>query len=366
MKFFKILKWILISVVGLALILFFFGIWFKGQLPPKHVGIENTQAKDLPYLSENKISERGKILIVVTSAEFMGSTNKKTGYELTEVARAYYVFQANGFQVDITSPKGGKAPVVIDDEDMGVYDYAFLNNTVAQQKANNTIQMSKVNPDDYNAVFFAGGKGTMFDFPNNENIQDLVKDYYQTNKVIGAVCHGPSALVNVTLDNGRPLLENKTVSGFTNEEELLLIPDAKTIFPFLLQDKITEQGAKYQKGEMYLEQVSHDGNLITGQNPWSTWKTAETMIQQLGYQPKQRIITDEENAVQVLLAFKKSGRKKAKKLVEQLMLQENKPVNRLLIAKHAIVSMMQGKVGDFVSLVRLVSFIKDCDTKSKE
>ena len=118
--------------------------------------------------------------------------------------------------------------------------------------------------------------------------------------MVGAVCHGPAALVNVTLDNSESFIENKKVSGFTNKEELLLISDAKTIFPFLLQDKLTAQGARFEEGEMYLEQVSHDRNLITGQNPWSTWKVAEKMIAQMGYTPKKRIRTAEENAEAIL------------------------------------------------------------------
>lgn len=103
----------------------------------------------------------------------------------------------------------------------------------------------------------------MFDFPDNKAIQTLVKTYYESDKAIGAVCYGPAALVNVTLDNGRPLLENKTVSEFTNKEELLLIADAKSIFPFLLQDKIQEQSTHFNEGIMYLETISQDKNLIT-------------------------------------------------------------------------------------------------------
>ena len=253
-----------------------------------------------------------KILAVVTSTETMGSSGKSTGYELTELSRTYYVLKANGFEVDVASPLGGKAPVVIDKDDMRIFDYAFLNDSEATRKANNTIALESVNAADYDGIFFVGGKGAMFDFPNNKTIQQIVKNYYQKGKVIGAVCHGPAALVNVTLDNGKPLLENKTVSSFTNKEELLLIPDAETIFPFLLQDKLTAQGAKFNEGTMYLNKVSHDKNLVTGQNPWSTWKFAETMVKQLGYTPKPREITPEENAVKILETYEKYGSKKAK------------------------------------------------------
>lgn len=365
-KKYKILKWVSIFIVGLIVILVSFGVWFMSLLPPVDTTLATTTAKDLPYLSENRVPARGKILAVVTSTDTMGDSGKSTGYELTELARAYYIFQANGFEVDIASPKGGKPPVVIDDEDMGAFDYAFLNDSIAQYKSNNTLPIDAVDANDYQAIFFAGGKGAMYDFPNNSKIQAIVKDYYQSNKVIGAVCHGPSALVNITLDNGRPLVENKVVSGFTNAEELLLIAEARTIFPFLLQDKLIEQGATFNEGTMYLEQISHDNNLITGQNPWSTWRMAESMIQQLGYTPKFRKQTDEENAIKVLSVYEQLGKQKAKAMLETMLLEENKPVNRVLIAQHTIVAAMKGELGDFVNILGLVSFAKNCESEREK
>jgi len=359
------IKWTLISIVSLLILLISFGIWFINLLPLDEMkkDLSISKVEDISYVSQNIIPKRGKILAVVTSKETMGDSGKATGYELTELSRAYYVFKANGFEVDIASPLGGKPPVVIDDDDMKEFDYAFLNDSIAQYKTSHTIAINDVVAEDYQAVFFVGGKGAMFDFPENKKIQSIVRDYYQSGKVIGAVCHGPAALVNVTLDNGRPLLENKKVSGFTNEEELLLIPDAKSVFPFLLQDKLTSQGAQFNEGAMYLETVSHDNNLVTGQNPWSTWKLAETMIQQLGYTPKHRQITGEENAGKVLLVYEKEGSDKAKKLIDKLIIEEKKPVDRLLIASHSIIAGMQGDIGRFFGLTRLTSYAK---SKSKQ
>lgn len=272
---YPVIKWSLISFTSLIILLVSFGFWFFSLLPIDEIKerlktLETSSVDSLPYLSEDVIPNRGKILAVVTSSNTMGDSGKSTGYELTELSRAYYVFQANGFEVDIASPLGGKPPVVIDDDDMGEFDFAFLNDSIAQYKTAHTIAMNDVDVDAYQGVFFVGGKGAMFDFPDNMAIQSLVRNYHQSGKVIGAVCHGPAALVNVTLDNGRPLIENKKVSGFTNKEELLLIPEAKSIFPFLLQDKLAAQGAQFNEGAMYLEKISHDENLITGQNPWST------------------------------------------------------------------------------------------------
>ena len=147
----------------------------------------------------------------------------------------------------------------------------------------------------------------MFDFPDNPYIQNLVQQFYESGKTVGAVCHGPASLINVTLSDGTPLLADKSVSGFTNEEELFLIPDAEELFPFLLQDKMTSQGAQFDAGTMYLKNVVKDGKLITGQNPWSTWELAEQMIKSLGYEPKPRIRTSEETSIEILIQYELEG-----------------------------------------------------------
>ena len=359
-RFKKILKWSLLSILGLAITLFAFGYWFIGLIPKPNKNIDPSQsvASSLPYLSKNIIPKRGKVLAVVTSTDQMGASGKKTGYELTELSRAYYVFTANGFEVDVASPLGGQSPVIIDDEDMGVYDFAFLNDQIAQEKTKNTLPLSEVNPEEYAAVYFVGGKGAIYDFPNNPHIQSIVREYYQSGKVVGAVCHGPAALVNVTLTDGNHLLDGKSVSSFTNSEELFLIPDAKTIFPFLLEDELVENGANFVEGSMYLENVIHDKNIITGQNPWSTWKLAETMVSQMGYEPKKRIITGEENAIKVLGSFEEDGYKNAKALISELETRELE-MNRTLIAMHGIVSVMQWKIGKTIQLIRLLKHAKD-------
>ena len=358
-RFKKILKWSLLTILGLAITLFAFGYWFISLIPKANAEFEVSEirAQSLPYLSENLIPNRGKILAVVTSTNTMGKSGKSTGYELTELSRAYYVFLANGFEVDVASPTGGNPPRIVDDEDMGVYDFAFLNDPVAQQKAKNTIPIADVDTADYQAIYFVGGKGAMYDFPDNAHIQSIVSSYYQSGKVIGAVCHGPAALVNVTLKGGRSILEDRSVSSFTNNEELFLIPDAENIFPFLLEDKLVENGAKFVEGSMYLENVIQDGNIVTGQNPWSTWRLAETMIRQMGYEPKKRVITPEENAIKVLGSFEDQGYGAAKKLITNMT--ENKlEMNRTLLAMHSIVAAMQWKVLKSFQLVGLLSHAK--------
>lgn len=354
------LKKIVITLVTLTIIGYgtFTGAksWVKGLLPDKahFTALKQTQVGDLPYVTDNVPAYRGKILAVVTSVDKMGE-EKDTGYEHTELARAYWVFVANGFEVDIASPKGGKPPVVYDGEDMGAYDYAFLNDQSIQQKLENTLALAKINPDDYEAVYFVGGKGTMFDFPDNPYVQNIAKTLYQNNKVVSAVCHGPAALVNVELDNGEMLIANKQVSAFTNEEELTIIPDAEQIFPFLLESKLVSQGAKFQAGTTYLEKVTQDGKLITGQNPWSVWTLAEKVVAELGYQPKARARTPEEHAIELLMTYEAQGFEAA----QAEMKQKPQEYQRLLIVMHGILAFMQFDIGKGIDLLSLANQIKN-------
>jgi putative intracellular protease/amidase len=359
-KKYRIVKWILTAFTLIAAILIVIGIYIASLLPEEDATLVHSQASDFAYMTKNVPAYRGKILAVVTSTDIMGTSGKSTGYELTELARAYYVFKANGFDVDIASPLGGKPPVVLDD-DMGIFDYAFLNDSIAQSKTNNSLMLKDVKPEIYEAVYFVGGKGAMFDFPNNRFIQALILDFHKNNKVIGAVCHGPAAFVNITLDDGQSFLKNKQVSSFTNKEELLLIPNAASVFPFLLQDKLISQGAVFNEGIMYLEKISHDNNLITGQNPWSVWAMAEAMVKQIGYTPKHRVITAEENAVKVLFASETKGKKDAKALIKKIIEENKQSVSRSLLIDHCAVSVIQGDLKKSYDLLRLASYAKDIE-----
>lgn len=362
-KKYRVLKWILSIVVVIITFIIIIGIYIASLLPAEDPTLIHTKANDISYITKDVPSHRGKILAVVTSTDVMGASGKGTGYELTELARAYYVFKANGFGVDIASPLGGEPPVVLDDDDMGVFDYAFLNDSIPQKKLRNTMPLKDVNPEFYEAVYFVGGKGAMYDFPNNEDIQRLIQNFHKTNKVVGAVCHGPAALVNIELEDGTSFLKNKQVSGFTNKEELLLIPKAETIFPFLLQDKLIEDGAIFNEGEMYLEKISRDENLITGQNPWSVWVLAEAMVSQLGYTPKSRTITAEENAVKVLFAYETQGLDKSKAVIKELTQEKKQLISRELLVSHSAISVIQGDLIKFYHILRLASYAKGLDNK---
>ncbi len=355
-----ILKWFLITTFSITLAIASFGYWFISLLRPvaPRTNLELVTPQQIPYLSQDSIPYRGKILTVVTSCDSMGNSGKRTGYELTELSRAYYVFRANGFEVDVASPLGGEPAVIIDDDDMGIYDFAFLNDPIAQKKTQKTLPISEVVAEDYRAIYFVGGKGAMYDFPDNEHIQSIVSNYYRSEKVIGAVCHGPAALTHVTLPDGQPLLSNKRVSSFTNQEELLLIPEAKDIFPFLLQSELSQQGAVFQEGGLFHNQVSHDGNIITGQNPWSTWTVAETMIKQLGYAPKMRGQTGEEYSVEVVMLYDDEGYDKAKNVLASYYKGDSGQPDRMLLAAHGIIAAMQWDLVKMINMIRLISYAK--------
>jgi len=355
------LKKSLIALLTVILSITTFGFWFFSLIPDaeSRKNLSKTQVEDLVYLKQGVSKSRGKILSVVTSTKVMGESGKNTGYELTELARAYYVFSANGFEVDIASPEGGTPPVVIDGDDMGAFDYAFLNDPVAQAKVKNSIALEHVSASDYEAVYFVGGKGAMFDFPQNTAIQKIIRSLHKSGGIIGAVCHGPAALVNVTLDDGAFLINNKTISAFTNNEELFLIPEARNIFPFLLEEKLVSQGANFNEGPRYLEQISIDENLVTGQNPWSVWKLAEAMVAQLGYTPVKREITAEENSINILHAYETRGFGAARNLLENMSASPEQSIDRTLIAMHSIVALMDWEFIKIIDLLRLLNNAND-------
>ena len=186
-----------------------------------------------PYLKHAVAEKRGRILAVVSSAERGGPLNKKAGYELTELSRAYYAFTVNGYEVDIASPQGGKPPERIDTDDMQDIDYAFLNDAGAQAKVSQSVPLAQVDAARYDAVYFVGGKGAMFDLPGNRDVARIVLAVAQRG-VVGAVCHGPAALLGVTTADGKPFVAGKRMTGFTNDEELFLDDKARARFPFLL------------------------------------------------------------------------------------------------------------------------------------
>ncbi len=316
-----------------------------GQVAPPN---EQATIADLEFLQQ-AAAPRGRILAVVTSTARMDGGKKKAGYELTELSRAYYVFKANGYEVDIASPAGGTPPVRIDRDDMGEADYAFLNDAAAQAKVSSSLRLAQVDPSRYAAVYFVGGKGVMFDLPASADVARIVADIAPRG-VVGAVCHGPAALLDVKLPGGAPLMAGKRMTGFSNAEELFLIENVRTVLPFLLEDKARHIGARFESTSLFLDHTVVDGRVVTGQNPWSTWSTAEAMVRALGHRPVPRTVTGEEHSVRMLAAYYRGGMDAAR--AEQAAVPR---FDKMLVLMHAMVAAMDWRLVDAFQLQRLVN-----------
>lgn len=214
------------------------------------------------------------ILIVVTSASQINS-EKSTGLWLSEFAEAYIEFSKQGFDVTVASPLGGKTP--IDKNSLS----ADLSQEIldAEKFLENTIKLDEIKAKDYEVIFLPGGHGTMFDLPDNEKLQFLLREFYETGKIVAAVCHGPAGLVNARLSNGKYLVEGKRITAFTDTEEKAAGMDQ--YMPFLLESKLRQAGPFFVAAPDWSDHYEVDGNLITGQNPQSTLSVAKEVSAKL-------------------------------------------------------------------------------------
>lgn len=209
-----------------------------------------------------------KALIVLTSHNQLGDTGKATGFWLSELTHPYYALVDRGVDVDIVSIAGGEAPVdpgSFDEKDEG--NERFLTDAALTETLKNSQALADVEPGDYDAIVFAGGHGTMWDFPDSPDVQSKAVAIYEQGGVVAAICHGPAALVNMKLRDGSYLVAGKQVAGFSNEEEAGV--GLTEAVPFLLQDKLIEAGADYVEQPAWSEHVVVDQRLVTGQNPQS-------------------------------------------------------------------------------------------------
>lgn len=221
-----------------------------------------------------------KILIVVTSHASLGTTGKPTGYYLSEVTHPHAALLSAGLTVDIASPKGGAAP--LDPKSLDLNDEKnekFWHNPDLRSKLEHTLALADINPDAYQAIIFAGGHGTMWDFPDDLHVQRLAGAIYDRGGVVAAVCHGPAALVNVKLNNGSYLVDGKNVAAFSNSEEEAA--GLTKVMPFLLESKLLERGANYSKNSLWQKHVVVDQRLVTGQNPASASGVGEAVVKLL-------------------------------------------------------------------------------------
>ncbi|MCJ7934995.1 MAG: type 1 glutamine amidotransferase domain-containing protein [Chryseobacterium sp.] len=219
-----------------------------------------------------------KILFVVTSHDKKGSTGEDTGYYLGEVSHPWEVLHRAGYEIDFVSPKGGTPPV--DGFDLkDPVNKEFWENKEYKNKIDHSLQPSQVNPNDYSTIFYAGGHGAMWDFADNKELADIASKIYENGGIVSGVCHGPAGLVNIKLNNGKYLVDGKKINAFTNEEESEV--KLTNVVPFLLEDKLKERGARFEKSGLWENHVVTDQRVITGQNPQSAKSVGEAILKEL-------------------------------------------------------------------------------------
>ncbi|MEN0052532.1 MAG: type 1 glutamine amidotransferase domain-containing protein [Mucilaginibacter sp.] len=223
--------------------------------------------------------EINKILFVVTSHDELGNTGKKTGLWIEEFAAPYYTLHDMGKQIVIASPKGGQAPIDPKSdlpENKTEATIRYYGDKETQDRLSNTVKLTSVSEKDFDAVFYPGGHGPMWDLAEDRDSAKLIESFYFAGKPCTLVCHAPAALKYVRRPDGRWLIEGKRVTAFTNTEEETA--QLTNVVPFLVEDMLKQRDAKFQKGEDWRPFVTRDGHLITGQNPASSILAAHTLL----------------------------------------------------------------------------------------
>lgn len=224
-----------------------------------------------------------KILIVLTSHDQLGDTGRKTGFWLEELAAPYYAFTDAGAQIVLASPKGGQPPL---DPKSNEPDFQtdltrrFEADPAATAQLAATVRLDSVNQGDFDAVFYPGGHGPLWDLANDRHSIALIESFIAANKPVALVCHAPGVLRDVKAADGSPLVAGKKVTGFTNSEEAGV--GLTDVVPFLVEDMLQSAGGQYSKGPDWGSYVVSDGLLITGQNPASSAETAAVLVKHLG------------------------------------------------------------------------------------
>lgn len=223
-----------------------------------------------------------KILMVLTSHDRLGNTGRKTGFWLEELAAPYYAFKDAGAQITLASPKGGNPPLdpKSNEPDFQTeHTHRFEADAAATAQLAATVRLDSISAADYDAVFYPGGHGPLWDLAEDENSIRLIENFLAANKHVALVCHAPGVLRHVTTPEGKPLVAGRKVTGFTNSEEEAV--GLTEVVPFLVEDELIAKGGIYSKGPDWSSYVVSDGLLITGQNPTSSAATAEQLLKQL-------------------------------------------------------------------------------------
>ena len=220
-----------------------------------------------------------KILIVLTSHDQLGNTGKKTGFWLEEFTAPYYAFKEAGVDLVLASPAGGQPPLDPKSDDPASQTETtrrFRADPAAQQALANTVRLDSVRAEDFDAVFYPGGHGPLWDLAESATSIALIEAVDRAGKPLGLVCHAPGALRNARTADGAPLVQGRTVTGFSNSEEAAV--ELSDVVPFLIEDEFTRQGGLYRKGPDWAPFVVQDGTLVTGQNPTSSEAVAQALL----------------------------------------------------------------------------------------
>ncbi len=223
-----------------------------------------------------------KVLMVLTSHDQLGNTGRKTGFWLEEFAAPYYTFKDAGAEITLASPKGGQPPLDPKSSEASFQTdqtRRFEADTAAKAQLAATVRLDSVSQADFDAVFYPGGHGPMWDLAEDQNSVALIQSFLAAGKPAALVCHAPAALRHARTPDGKPLVEGKKVTGFTNNEEKSM--GLTEVVPFLLEDELKAKGGLYSKGADLESYVVSDGFLITGQNPKSSGLAAKFLIDQL-------------------------------------------------------------------------------------
>ncbi|MBB5321010.1 type 1 glutamine amidotransferase domain-containing protein [Marinobacter oulmenensis] len=223
-----------------------------------------------------------KILMVLTSHDQMGDTGHKTGFWLEEFTAPFYVFKDAGADITLASPQGGQPPVDPNseaEEALTETTRRFSQDSHAKEMLASTKKLADVDMSDFDAIFYPGGHGPLWDLANDDKSVDLIKSAWEQDKVIGAVCHAPAVFRNVFIKPGQNIVGGREVTGFTNTEEEGV--QLTGIVPFLVEDMLKENNGRYSRGEDWAAHIVVDGKLITGQNPASSEGAAKAVVQTL-------------------------------------------------------------------------------------
>ena len=261
----------------------FIGLLSIALLSACNNGPKHKEASDqTTNTTTEKKEQMKKVLIVLTSHDELGTTGEKTGFWLEEFAAPYYYLRDHGVELTLASPLGGQPPI---DPKSELPDFQtpstvkFKGDSETQDILSKTVKLETVNPDDFDAVFYAGGYGPLWDLSDNKTSIDLIETFYNSNKPIGSVCHAPAIFKNTKDADGKSIVAGKKVTAYSNSEEAAV--QFTNIVPFSVEDMLKENGGIYSKGDDWSTYALEDGLLVTGQNPMSSELVAELLLKKL-------------------------------------------------------------------------------------